>query len=348
MVPSNVLSNKMFTGQLELTCSNYNHILIVSSTAFGANKFYKVSINGCNLDQQLDFAFMSGLNELRQFWMYRVSNLHSFSGVPAQSSLYQVLVTSSRGFETLNDAKVALPGLRELYLYSNGLTDATAERVLSALASSSTNSLVELRLYDNQLTVIPQSVGSYRRLVNLMMNTNRLRVLTAGSLNFSSTPAAVGLHSNVIERVEPGAFNGNVNALDLTGNKLTKFESASFKPLLDSFHAKRSGEVWLHDNNFMCDCHLEWLIKDNRHLLDYVKGASCGNSTSFMDLSPNGYDGCPTDEFKCPVIDGNYSAGPCKNYYYACSGGFAYKMYCPDYMVFEEWNNMCLSPVGCP
>ena len=74
----------------------------------------------------------------------------------------------------------------------------------------------------------------------------------------------------------------------------------------------------------MCDCDLNWLIRDYRHLLQYVQGGSCSNSTSFEDLSPDGFGGCPTDEFKCPSADGNYSAGPCSGYYYACVSSLAY------------------------
>lgn len=208
--PANLVSGKTFNGQLDLTCSNNNHILKVDPNTFGSNKFYKVVISGCNLNQQLDLAFTSGFADLRQLWMTRVSHLNSFAGLPLQSNLYQLSVTNSRTFDNLNDARVALPGLRELHLYSNGLNDVIAERVLRALASNSTDSLVELRLYGNQLTVIPPPVASYRRLTKMMMNTNQIRVLTTGSLNFFSNSAAVGLHSNVIERVEAGAFNGQL------------------------------------------------------------------------------------------------------------------------------------------
>ena len=42
-----------------------------------------------------------------------------------------------------------------------------------------------------------------------------------------------------------------------------------------------------------CDCHLAWLIRDNRHLLPGVIYGKCSNGTSFKDLDPNGFASCP-------------------------------------------------------
>lgn len=79
----------------------------------------------------------------------------------------------------------------------------------------------------------------------------------------------------------------------------------------------------MYIDDFDCDCHLKWLIRDNRQLMPYVKEAKCANSTAFQDLNPESYGGCPVDEFKCPY-DGNFEACNCCDYYYSCSGGYAY------------------------
>ena len=52
------------------------------------------------------------------------------------------------------------------------------------------------------------------------------------------------------------------------------------------------------------DCHLVWLIRDNRHLLAAVYGATCSNGTVFKDLDPNGYADCPVI-IACPPHWGN-------------------------------------------
>ena len=44
---------------------------------------------------------------------------------------------------------------------------------------------------------------------------------------------------------------------------------------------------------FDCDCHLAWLIRDNRELLPYLDDTgTCSNGTTFEDLDPNGFADC--------------------------------------------------------
>ena len=37
------------------------------------------------------------------------------------------------------------------------------------------------------------------------------------------------------------------------------------------------------------DCHLAWLIRDNRHLLAAVYKGTCSNGTTFQQLEPKGF-----------------------------------------------------------
>jgi len=349
-VPADFVAGKTFNGLLGLRCQIANYILKVDESAFSTgNAFQTVEINGCNLAQQPDFGFMSNFMQLKQIILQRASNINSFGGIPSQSSLNQITIFGSSGLENLDDARVSLPGLKILWLNGNTFTDFSAERTLNSLAGASFNSLNQLRLDENRLTVVPPTVHLFTRLDNLYIGGNQIRVVTDGALWFPNTSnVTVFVDTNVIERIEAGAFAVGIRSLSLTDNKLTKFDSAVFKLLLDSFEMKNWGPVSLKGNLFMCDCHLEWLIKDHRHLLSYIVDATCSNSTSFNDLSPDSYAGCPVNEFTCsPGMDGNYSAGACNTYYYACSGGYAYKMYCPGYMVYDEKIDACVNPVGC-
>ena len=40
-------------------------------------------------------------------------------------------------------------------------------------------------------------------------------------------------------------------------------------------------------------CHLAWLIRDNRHLLAPIYGATCSNGTQFTQLISNDFSHCP-------------------------------------------------------
>ena len=41
------------------------------------------------------------------------------------------------------------------------------------------------------------------------------------------------------------------------------------------------------------DCHLTWLIRDNRHFLEFIYEGQCSNGTYLTDLDPNGFSDCP-------------------------------------------------------
>ena len=41
------------------------------------------------------------------------------------------------------------------------------------------------------------------------------------------------------------------------------------------------------------DCHLAWLIRDNRNLISALIDGQCSNGTRFEDLDPNGLADCP-------------------------------------------------------
>lgn len=40
-------------------------------------------------------------------------------------------------------------------------------------------------------------------------------------------------------------------------------------------------------------CHLAWLLRDNRNLLNSLTNARCADGTAFEDLSSNLFDKCP-------------------------------------------------------
>ena len=96
------------------------------------------------------------------------------------------------------------------------------------------------------------------------------------------------------------------------------------------------------------DCHLTWLIRDNRRLLPFVAGGYCSNGTIFEDLNPSGYENCPViillaynrhiieqfelfllflfQSFTCPLgYDGAFPDPLSCTSYYICRGNVAFK-----------------------
>ena len=96
------------------------------------------------------------------------------------------------------------------------------------------------------------------------------------------------------------------------------------------------------------DCHLTWLIRDNRRLLPAVYKGTCSNGTRFEDLNPNGYENCPViilpaynrhiieqlklfllflfQAFSCPLgYDGQFADPLNCSSYYICRAIVAYK-----------------------
>ena len=96
------------------------------------------------------------------------------------------------------------------------------------------------------------------------------------------------------------------------------------------------------------DCHLAWLIRNNRRLLPAVAGGYCSNGTRFEALDPSGYANCPViillaynshtiEQFKlfllflfqaftCPLgYDGAFADPLSCTSYYICRGNVAYK-----------------------
>jgi hypothetical protein len=41
------------------------------------------------------------------------------------------------------------------------------------------------------------------------------------------------------------------------------------------------------------DCHLAWLIRDNRHLLPAVYQGTCSDGKKFRELNPKAFATCP-------------------------------------------------------
>ena len=200
------------------------------------------------------------------------------------------------------------PNTLRLSCGSKNLTDSRLSDILDAFVSSPEISLLShLNLADNQLTRIPNQVKLLDRLYVIHLENNLIRTIRSG--DFKSTRQGsssqdrlnVYLSDNRINEIEPNAFQGGKYNIDLKRNQLTRFEASAFQSVLEGM-VSNTGTIDISENismfinlnssswfNFFntkldpidCEndpCHLNWLIKNNRQLFNYVKSGYCNSS----------------------------------------------------------------------
>jgi hypothetical protein len=240
LIPDDFLGQVKLFGDLIIYCLD-NKRLRISQKAFqtSADMVTRVFIDGCDLSSQPNFSFMSRFNRMMAVVIKNSKNFKSFKGLPSQSSaLSYVYVTHSRGFESLIPDPVALPALKVLYLNFNQMNDVAADKIFKSLATSSLDSLTEIRLDENKLTKIPDMISSLTKLEQLELGFNEISVITKNSLPLNNTGGnglAFNLQKNPITKIEPGAFGGNIgnsNYIKLQDINLTELDPKIFKPVL--------------------------------------------------------------------------------------------------------------------
>lgn len=210
-IPVDLLGNTR-ASSISINCSTPSYELTIDDNAFTSseNVTKSVIINGCYFVQQRNFTFLSGFSEMTSLSIFNSRNFTSFEGLPSQPNLYYIAIDNCRGFDSFvaNKDSVALTGLRILYLYDNDLNDRSAANILSTLATSSIESLEELRLYNNKLSKVPAIVSSFSKLNQLMMENNNIYLITTRSLSFYNDVSYLHLGNNSIRSIEPSAFGG--------------------------------------------------------------------------------------------------------------------------------------------
>ncbi|KAI9554363.1 hypothetical protein GHT06_019635 [Daphnia sinensis] len=301
-IPVDVLSEKS-VDRLGISCSTSAGPLImeIHPDAFrsSVHQMGHFEINGCDFSR-LDFKFLADTMSLISLGIGPGLN---FRGFPTMSFLARV--TSLRIYNYLefrhwNQIADRFPLLESLFLDGTQLGDRSINKLVHSIASSSTgrHSLTQLSLWENKLNRVPEHISSFKNLSYVNLFGNTIRFLAKGSFAFNPNIKVTFLilTRNALERIEPGAFQGDFSEaiIYLDYNHLTRFDSPVYQKLLEQMQSLSSAAgIHVRNNPFECgDCHLAWLIRDKPHLLKRVFGGRCSNGTQFEDLKPEGYHDC--------------------------------------------------------
>ncbi|CAL4067157.1 unnamed protein product, partial [Meganyctiphanes norvegica] len=156
------------------------------------------------------------------------------------------------------DAFHGLTAMEYLYISGNHANIVGTFQDLSNLRS--------IQLYSNSLTTIPA------------------HFIKTGSSDLSS----IGLDSNNIVSVEPGAFDivdGLV--IDMWHNSLSTLDEATWRPYLEA-----GGLLWANANPLLCGCDIAWLFGEDQLLEQIGDYATCTDGELLHDLDPNIFDLC--------------------------------------------------------
>ncbi len=149
----------------------------------------------------------------------------------------------------------ALPSLTSINLDDNDIRELDAD-VFKGLE----NTLRTLKLNRNKLKKIPRdALQNLEKLESLELQHNNIKKIYARSFNGSATLISLNLRHNAIADLSPFAFENmpNLEEIDLRNNELITLDGYTF-----FYPGSRIREVWLAENNWLCNCLLQWIRKE--------------------------------------------------------------------------------------
>lgn len=176
------------------------------------NCTHQLRIETCDVSR-LDFAFLTGFNNLEKFRIGHAINVHLAEWPSFPSSLLHLKtfeIMRSSGVDEWTRFPVLIQGIEELDLHDCRIGDESIDRILQwVVHSPSVNTLKILSLEYNSLTRIPRQIKLLGKLENLVLSINKIAIIERGSFfRNSSTKCDIRLGMNEIRNIEPGAFQG--------------------------------------------------------------------------------------------------------------------------------------------
>nr|XP_021201477.2 connectin [Helicoverpa armigera] len=228
-------------------------------------------------------------------------------------SLERLYLTNNK-ITTIHDrAFVHLINLSELEIDRNGLFSLNSETF------SGLRNLQKLDLSSNSLEVIGDNTFlPLVKLRTLNLEENKIQMLDEKAFNGLGLLNALNLaHNKLITIENVKTFEGldSLTSLSLKSNQLTELKPQVMSPILSNFYGNVSS-LDVEDNNFPCDCRLEWFMSlmnktQNSYLRHATENLKCNPDDNLKELWTKTEDtekntGQPLDEDDPPAQNTDY------------------------------------------
>ncbi|XP_073836886.1 leucine rich repeat protein connectin [Musca autumnalis] len=120
-----------------------------------------------------------------------------------------------------------------------------------------------LKLTHNNINFIGDTVfAELWSLTELELDDNKIERISERALDGLNNLKTLNLRNNLLKKIDNGLLRGTTALLSLNvqSNKLETLTFYTFQPIMDNL-VNSSSELLLSDNNFICDCRLQWLFE---------------------------------------------------------------------------------------
>ncbi|XP_050344116.1 connectin-like [Nymphalis io] len=200
-------------------------------------------------------------------------------------SLEKIYLTSNK-ITTIHDrAFVHLTNLRELEIDRNNLFTLNSETF------SGLKKLEKLDLSGNSLEVIGDNTFvPLKNLRSLNLEGNKIQMLDEKAFKGLSKLNSLSLAHNVLTEIDNDKIFDGLKALslmNLKGNQLRTLKPEVMAPIVKNFYSNVSS-LNVEDNNFPCDCRLDWFINlmnrtESSHLKLSIENLKCTPSNELRE-----------------------------------------------------------------
>ncbi|XP_005176584.2 connectin [Musca domestica] len=120
-----------------------------------------------------------------------------------------------------------------------------------------------LKLTHNNINFIGDTVfAELWSLTELELDDNKIERISERALDGLNNLKTLNLRNNLLKKIDNGLLRGTTALLsfNVQSNKLETLTFYTFQPIMDNL-VNSSSELLLNDNNFICDCRLQWLYE---------------------------------------------------------------------------------------